>query len=513
MDRLSKTKINVIRRHYITGGLSGAKIAEALHIQRDTAYRYINEFKEIERLYPKKLKDFTFMLPKPAKPNPRYNELIAVFPRLIENAQTNVLEIVRLWEQYRILYPAGYHLYHFSRYFNSWKRENNVCRFHHRRVKALSSEDETEFNHWRNSKNIQLWRKAVVILDSYKCRPMLQISAQVEVSVPTMLVWIKRFTERGIKALEHKDFTPDPKKVASNKIKRENLLKLIQQTPKAFDVNRTAWSLTALSRTYEKEYHSPLGTHAISHHLRNMGYQFQKSRERLVSPDKHFREKMDRITSILANLKADEKFFSIDEYGPAVVNMKVGWSYAKENEPKILSTYLKKSKGWYILTAALELGTNQITHFYSTVKNTAETVKLIELLCEQYKGSRTLYISWDCASWHNSKLLKDRIIEINRKAYREIHHTPKVVLAPLPSSAQYLNVIESVFSGMAKSVIHNSDYGGLDECKSAIDRYFMERNQYYLENPQKAGKKIWGKENVLPQFNEANNCKTKLRHN
>jgi hypothetical protein len=35
---------------------------------------------------------------------------------------------------------------------------------------------------------------------------------------------------------------------------------------------------------------------------------------------------------------------------------------------------------------------------------------------------------------------------------------PTVETAPLPSGAQFLNVIESVFSGLARSIIHNSDY-------------------------------------------------------
>jgi hypothetical protein len=80
-------------------------------------------------------------------------------------------------------------------------------------------------------------------------------------------------------------------------------------------------------------------------------------------------------------------------------------------------------------------------------------------------------------------------------------------LAPLPSGSQFLNVIESVFSGMAKAVIHNSDYTSVDECKLAIDRHFSKRNQDFRENPKRAGKKIWGQEVVEPIFKEYNNCK------
>ena len=58
----------------------------------------------------------------------------------------------------------------------------------------------------------------------------------------------------------------------------------------------------------------------------------------------------------------------------------------------------------------------------------------------------------------------------------------------LPSGAQFLNVIESIFSGMARAVIHNSDYSSIDECKRAIDRYFRERNDAFCRDPRRAGK-------------------------
>jgi transposase len=357
---------------------------------------------------------------------------------------------------------------------------------------------------------MELWRKAVVILDSEQKRPVNEMTVQVEASEKTIMTWIERYRSMGIEGLRHKTFTPDPKKVASNQVKRENILKLLQQTPKIHDINRTSWSLTALSKVYAQVYGSVLGQHAIGSHLRKMGYQFLKSRERLTSPDRMFREKMDRIKAILANLKPDEKFFSIDEYGPAVVNMKTGWSITSPGEVKTVPQ-LQKIRGWYIMTAALELSTNQVTHFYSPNKNTSEMIRLTDVLCEQYKGNNKLYLSWDAAPWHTSNKLNAYITKINAEGHRAANGTPSVELAPLPSSAQYLNIIESVFSGMAKSVVHNSDYASLEECKTALDRHFMERNAYFQANPQKAGKKIWGDEIVKPVFSETNNCKSRLR--
>ena len=79
--------------------------------------------------------------------------------------------------------------------------------------------------------------------------------------------------------------------------------------------------------------------------------------------------------------------------------------------------------------------------------------------------------------------------------------------APLPARAQFLNVIESVFSGMARAIIHNSNYQSTDEARAAIDRYFEDRNEHFRLNPSRAGNKIWGKERVAAEFSPSNNCK------
>ncbi|NTV65569.1 MAG: IS630 family transposase, partial [Oscillochloris sp.] len=101
------------------------------------------------------------------------------------------------------------------------------------------------------------------------------------------------------------------------------------------------------------------------------------------------------------------------------------------------------SKGWLIATAALELSRNRVTHFYSRAKNTAEIIRMAETLLEEYYDARSLYLSWGAASWHMSKELLAFVEDNNAKA----HCSPRIELVPLPAPAQFLNVIDSVFSG------------------------------------------------------------------
>jgi hypothetical protein len=118
---------------------------------------------------------------------------------------------------------------------------------------------------------------------------------------------------------------------------------------------------------------------------------------------------------------------------------------------------------------------------------------------------KTIYISWDAAGWHISKALEERVEFLNGWAKHDC--APCIELAPLPSRAQFLNVIESVFSGMSRAIIHNSDYKSVAEAEAAIDRYFADRNEHFRQHPRRAGKKIWGKEREPAVFSEANNCK------
>jgi hypothetical protein len=129
-------------------------------------------------------------------------------------------------------------------------------------------------------------------------------------------------------------------------------------------------------------------------------------------------------------------------------------------------------------------------------------IKLVEVLLIQYHDQEKIYFSWDAAAWHASKKLYAKIEQINQDPT-----TPQVELAPLPASAQFLNVIESVFSGLAKAVIHNSDYESIEACQTAIDQHFAQRNAHFLAHPQKAGKTIWGQERTKPIFDETNNCR------
>jgi transposase len=298
----------------------------------------------------------------------------------------------------------------------------------------------------------------------------------------------------------------DRSRKADDERLQNTLFAILHTPPKDYDINRTTWRQVDLKRILEQQGHKVCRT-TIRAIVKEAGYAWKQARKVLTSPDPEYREKLAKIQSILSTLGPNERFFSIDEYGPFAVKMQGGRCLMPPGKVRTVPQR-QKSKGCLILTAALELATNQVTHFYSEKKNTAEMIRLLDVLLVQYSGCDKIYLSWDAASWHASKSLYRQVEEVNSAEYRALHKTPYVELAPLPASAQFLNVIESVFSGMAKAIIHNSDYESVEVCKAAIDRYFAERNEYFKANPRRAGRIIWGKEATPSRFTASNNCKS-----
>jgi transposase len=284
---------------------------------------------------------------------------------------------------------------------------------------------------------------------------------------------------------------------------KEAVFKTLHSPPSDHGFNRTTWKADDIQNALAMSGVT-LGRHAIRQIIRGAGYRWLKAKKVLTSRDPEYRSKLDRIQCTLRGLAKDEGFFSIDEYGPFAVKCQPGRRLVAPGEIATVPQW-QKSKGALIITAALELSTNQVTHFYSKKKDTEEMIKLLEILLERHRHLKCIHLSWDAASWHVSKRLFERIESNNVMAI--VTGSTRVETAALPAGSQFLNVIESVFSGLARAVIHNSDYRSLDDAKAAIDRHFRDRNEHFRKHPERAGKRIWGKERSVASFSEANNCK------
>lgn len=354
-----------------------------------------------------------------------------------------------------------------------------------------------------NDGPLRVRNRSVAILAHLKNISQRDIARFLIIDYRVVKRYIKNYRESGIVGLFA--FRKGRKKKHEREEYKSAVFALLHSPPQAHGINRTSWRMEELKKMLQLQGLA-INKNSIRMILRNAGYRFRKAKRVLTSTDPEYHEKLAEVTRALSTLTESQKFFSIDEFGPFAVKIQGGRALTAPGQERVVPQW-QKNKGSLTLVGALELSTNQVTHFYANRKSTAEMIELIHVLLDQYRDQSLLYLSWDAASWHASKAFLTEVARLNEDEYQTAYQTPSIALVPLPASAQFLNVIESVFSGMAHAIIHNSDYISVQACKEAIDRYFFERNNFFQAHPKRAGNKIWGKERVPPVFSPSNNCK------
>jgi transposase len=357
------------------------------------------------------------------------------------------------------------------------------------RIRFVRQEDELQLVKWRESNDKRLWQKAVTVLDNRSLIPE-EIAKKVELPVDAIKDWITTYNRQGLAGVNPPRKKRSPgKKGAALERKRVRVLGLIHSRPQAFGINRASWNHASLATAYKQRYEETISKSVVGRILQRAGYKMKKARRVLSSPDPEYREKVDLVLGTLRNLQPNELFFFIDELGPLRVKKYGGRGFVHENDVHTVPQE-QPNKGSVIMSGALNATTNQVSWLYSGAKDTQAMIDLIEILFNQHTFTSRIYLTWDAASWHKSGLLVEWLDTFNVETSTS-GFGPTIHLVPLPTSSQFLDVIEAVFSGMKKAVVHHSDYQTEGEMKTAISRHFVERNSYFRDNPKRAGKKIW----------------------
>jgi transposase len=361
-----------------------------------------------------------------------------------------------------------------------------------KKVDFVISRDNKTLEEWRRGKDKRKWEIAVTILEN-RSMSLAEISKKIERPVKLIRKWIRIYNYFGIEGiketLQFNCIRDDSTKHEKAALRTNKLIEIIHHKPNYYGVNRSSWTLPSLAKVYKEQSGEKLGTTTISVCLKAAKYTIKKARRVLTSPDPDYREKVEGLLKTLHSLGPDEMLFFIDELGPMRVKKYGGRTYVKATD---VPMYPQKQneKGSISMAGALSATTNQVTWMFIKAKDSSSMIDLIEILFNQYYLMKKLYITWDCASWHSSNALVSWLEDFNAETER-LGVGPIIEFIPLPPSSQFLDVIESVFSGMKRSVIHNSDYQSEIEMKTAISRYFIDRNDFFKDNPRRAGKKIW----------------------
>ena len=368
---------------------------------------------------------------------------------------------------------------------------------------SLTEEDRAAVIEAGKQGNYKRWRQGVAIEMAGLKISRREISQLLGISRETIGRILTDYQRNGCAIL----FQKPPRNIETERQKKSRLkanrvLEILHQRPESFGFNRTSWTQPLIAQAYEITHGERVGISTVGDLIRKSGYSYRKARRILTSPDPDYAEKVETLLTIVHLLQEDQDLFFIDEFGPRAVKRYGGRLYVKKGETVDVPKN-QASKGAVTLSGALSATTNQIYWIYGKTKDTRAMIDLIEILYNRFYQKTKIYITWDAASWHSSIELINWLDALNAGTVRH-GNGPYVEFVPFPTSSQFLNVIESVFSSMAQAVIHHSDYGSAMEMKTAISKHFVDRNDFFKENPKRAGKQIW----EIDFFNDFKNLRS-----
>jgi len=99
---------------------------------------------------------------------------------------------------------------------------------------------------------------------------------------------------------------------------KQAVFSVLHSPPSVHGINRTTWKMSDLQRILREQGHS-ISRDLISTIIKGAGFKWRKARIVLTSVDPDYQTKVEKIVKILSELKSDEAFFSIDEFGPFAV--------------------------------------------------------------------------------------------------------------------------------------------------------------------------------------------------
>ncbi len=351
---------------------------------------------------------------------------------------------------------------------------------------SLSNDEKHRLERYRAGNHKKHSARATAILMMSEGRSMLEIGLTTNATERTIFRWLHEFNAKRLDFIETKPFSQA--RIDARELRTTRIVDILHKMPSLYGINRSSWTYGAIAQAYQKQYGSSISKDILQRTIKCTGYSWRHARKVLTSPDPEYNAKVERILETLRGLVEGERFFFIDEVGPYKVKKYGGRYLGLEGQTRIIPA-IQRSKGTVQFVAALEALSNQMAWLFTPSKGSEALIALLEKLVTTHSTCTRIFLTWDAIGVHSSRLLKGWISQHNKARIG-----PAIEVVPLPANSQFLNVIEAVFCGMKRAVICNSDYQSDKEMQDAIARHFEERNQYYRDNPKRAGDKIWDRE-------------------
>ncbi len=289
--------------------------------------------------------------------------------------------------------------------------------------------------------------RAKIILRAAEGIANVAIAAELGISVPTVGLWRTRFKERGLAGLADGPRTGRP--ATYGREIRERVLATTLTPPEG----ATHWSTRRLAAAVG------VGPNTILRIWREGRLKPHRTETFKYSRDPELVAKVTDVVGLYLDPPARAIVLSVDE--------KTQIQALDHTQPMLQlrpgqverHTHDYKRNGTLVLSAALEIATGEVTTQTSARHRAAEFLDFLNLLVRTYPR-RQLHLVLDNVSTHKTPDVQTWLARHKRV---HLHFTP--------TSASWMNQVETWFSILSRQAIHRGSFESVRALVAAIERF------------------------------------------
>lgn len=331
----------------------------------------------------------------------------------------------------------------------------------------LSREDRETLKSWlRAGKTPQsVAQRARVILLSTEGLSAATISKQLAVHRETVYRWRRRYEREGIESLVDRRRPGRP-----TKLTRDVTRRVLDLTTKRIPKESTHWSTRLMAKyadvTQWQVRQIWEAADLKPHRLKNFK----------ISNDPHFAEKVIDVVGLYMNPPANAVVLSVDEKSQIQALDRTQPMLPLRPGQIERRTHDYKRHGTASLYAAFDIATGEVIGRVTQRHRSKEFVAFLRQIDKAITQEVELHLILDNSSTHKTKKVREFLDQHPRF---QLHFTP--------TSASWLNAVETWFSQLERRSLHRGIFTSVQELRDEIRRYIR------VHNDESAKPFVWTK--------------------
>jgi transposase len=314
------------------------------------------------------------------------------------------------------------------------------------RLQAVVADRKTPQHH--------VWRARIVLMTADGIGTMA-IRAATGKSKPTIWRWQERYMRAGANGL----FRNAPRGQAFARVPPEQVAAVVERTLRETPPNATHWTLRSMAKASGL---APSTIHQIWHEHRLKPHRVETFK---LSNDPHFVEKVRDIVALYVNPPERALVLSVDEKSQiqALDRTQPGLPMKRGRCGTMTHDY--KRHGTTTLLAALDVKAGTVIGQCMLRHRAAEFIRFLRLIDQRTPLDLDLHLVADNYAAHKTPAVK-----------RWLTRHPRVHIHFTPTSASWLNAVETLFAALSKRRLKRGVFRSVLELNQAIRDYLDGHN-------------------------------------